>query len=189
MFTPGNLSSKIAVSAVLAVVVTSAVVAESAETVEQKIARSLTAAPSDITDKATIQDTDGTILRKGTNGWVCLPGVPLIPGDKHPMCNDEPWMLWLAAAAAGEAFSTDVIGTSYMLAGDALVNNANPAATDPNDGGIWVQDGPHLMMLFPNTDMLASLPRNPYLGGPYVMWDNTPMVHVMVPIEAKVPPQ
>lgn len=163
--------------------------AEAEETAEDKIARALTAAPSDITDEATIMDTDGTILREGTNGWVCLPGVSLIPGDDHPMCNDAVWMKWMAAAAAGEAFSTDVIGTSYMLAGDAMVNNDNPAATDPNDGGVWVQDGPHLMMLFPNTDMLAGLPRDPFVGGPYVMWDNTPMVHVMVPIEAKDAPQ
>ncbi len=189
MFRQKNFSAKYVVPTLLAFVVTSACAAESEESVEQKIARSITAAPSDITDKATFMDTDGTILREGTNGWVCLPGVPLIPGDKHPMCNDEVWMNWLSAAATGAPFSTDVIGTSYMLAGDALVNNANPAATDPNDGGIWVQDGPHLMMLFPNRDMLSSLPRNPYVGGPYVMWDDTPMVHVMVPIEAKVAPE
>lgn len=185
----GNFCIKWGTTAWLTIAMTAAAMAESGETAEQKIARSITAAPSDITDLATIMDTDGTILREGTNGWVCLPGVPLIPGDKHPMCNDEVWMKWLNAAATGASFSTDVIGTSYMLAGDALVNNANPAATDPNDGGVWVQDGPHLMMLFPNKDMLSSLPRNPYVGGPYVMWDNTPMVHVMVPIEAKVAPE
>jgi hypothetical protein len=50
---------------------------------------------------------------------------------------------------------------------------------------MWVQEGPHVMMLFPSTDMIAGLPRDPHAGGPYVMWDNTPMVHVMVPIEAK----
>ena len=159
------------------------------ETVKEKIARAITAAPADITDNATIMDTDGTILRKGTNGWVCLPGVGLIPGDKHPMCNDDVWMKWMKAAAEGTAFSTSVIGTSYMLAGDAMVNNDNPAATDPNDGGVWVQDGPHLMMLFPNKEMIANLPRNPFVGGPYVMWDNTPLVHVMVPIETKVDPK
>jgi hypothetical protein len=168
---------------------TSAMAVDKEETVKEKIARAITAAPSDITDKATIMDTDGTILRKGTNGWVCLPGVGLIPGDKHPMCNDEVWMKWMKAAAEGKPFSTTVIGTSYMLAGDAMVNNNNPAATDPNDGGVWAQDGPHLMMLFPNKEMIANLPRDPFVGGPYVMWDNTPLVHVMVPVEAKVDPK
>ncbi len=43
-------------------------------------------------------------------------------------------------------------------------------------------------MLFPNKDMISSLPRDPYVGGPYVMWDNTSLIHVIVPAEAKVAP-
>ena len=156
-----------------------------AESGEERIARAMSAAPSDISTNATIMDVDGTILREGSNGWVCLPGVSLIPGDKHPMCNDLVWMKWMAAVASGSGFSTDVVGVSYMLQGDALVNNDNPMATDPSDGGVWVQDGPHLMMLFPNMDMLADMPRDPFAGGPYVMWGKTPLAHVMVPIEAK----
>ena len=94
----------------------------------------------------------------------------------------------MAAVSSGSDFSTDVIGVSYMLAGDAMVNNDDPMATDPNDGGVWVQDGPHIMLLFPDTGVLSDLPRNPYLGGPYVMWGDTPLVHVMLPIEAKTAP-
>lgn len=159
--------------------------AQDQESTADKIARAITAAPADITDKATIMDVDGTILREGSNGWTCLPGIGLIPGDTHPMCNDAAWMSWMAAAAAGEPFSTDILGVSYMLAGDALVNNDDPAATDPNDGGVWVQEGPHLMMLMPSTAMMADLPHDPFAGGPYIMWDKTPLVHVMVPLDAK----
>ncbi len=161
------------------------VTAALAESSEDKIARAMSAAPADISAQATIMDVDGTVLRAGSNGWVCLPGVGLIPGDKHPMCNDAVWMKWMAAVGSGAEFTTDVIGISYMLQGDAMVNNDNPMATDPNDGGVWVQDGPHIMMLFPNMDMLADLPRDPFAGGPYVMWGETPLAHVMVPIEAK----
>ena len=57
------------------------------ETAEAKIARAMSAAPEGISAKATIMDLDGTILREGSNGWTCLPGVGLIPGDKHPMCS------------------------------------------------------------------------------------------------------
>ncbi len=159
-----------------------------AETAEAKIARALSAAPADISANATIMDVDGTVLRQGSNEWVCLPGVGLIPGDTHPMCNDPVWMNWMAAVASGSEFSTDVVGVSYMLQGDAMVNNDNPMATDPNDGGVWVQDGPHLMMLFPNRDMVANLPRDPFAGGAYVMWADTPLWHVMVPVDAKVAP-
>jgi len=157
------------------------------ESKEVKIARAITAGYAGITDQATIMDVDGTILRQGSNKWTCLPGIGLIPGDKHPMCNDEVWMKWMKAAAEGKSFSTDVVGVSYMLAGDALVNNDNPGATDPNDGGVWVQEGPHLMLLFPTVDSIASLPRDPFAGGHYVMWDKTPMVHMMIPLSTKAP--
>ncbi|WP_217909509.1 hypothetical protein [Desulfosediminicola flagellatus] len=167
---------------------TGTVNASEKETVEEKIARAITAAHSDITDNATIMDVDGTVLREGSNGWTCLPGIGLIPGDKHPMCNDEVWMKWMKAAAEGTPFSTDVVGVSYMLAGDALVNNDNPAATDPNDGGVWVQEGPHLMILLPTTDSIATLPRDPFVGGHYVMWDKTPLVHMMIPLASKQKP-
>jgi hypothetical protein len=154
------------------------------ETAAEKIARAVKAAPSDITDNATIVDLDGTVLRQGTNGWTCMPGVSRGPGNNYPMCNDAVWMAWMKAAAAGESFSTDVIGYSYMLAGDAPVSNDDPAETDPSKG-TWVTEGAHLMMLLPNKDMMADLPRDPSLGGPYVMWDKTPLAHVMVPIDAK----
>lgn len=159
--------------------------AQEKESTEVKIARAITAAYADITDNATIMDVDGTILREGSNRWTCMPGIGLIPGDKHPMCNDEVWMKWMKAAADGKPFSTDVVGVSYMLAGDALVNNNNPAATDPNDGGVWVQEGPHLMILFPTNDSIATLPRDPFVGGHYVMWDKTPLVHMMIPLAAQ----
>lgn len=153
-----------------------------AESAIDKIERAMSAAPLSISADATIVDVDGTVLREGTNGWTCMPGVALIPGDTHPMCNDAVWMGVMHAAAAGEPFSTDVVGISYMLQGDALVNNADPTATDPDDGGVWVQEGPHLMLFLPNPDMLAGLSRDPFSGGPYVMWDNTPMAHIMVPV-------
>ena len=159
----------------------STAVAEEEESKDAKIARAMSAAPNSISADATIMDVDGTILREGSNGWTCIPGVGLIPGDKHPMCNDAVWMAWMKAAGEGTDFTTDVIGYSYMLQGDAMVNNDNPAATDPNDGGVWVQEGPHLMLLMPSS-MLENANRDPHAGGPYVMWGDTPLLHVMVPV-------
>ncbi len=151
-----------------------------------KIKRAERAAPKSISHEATIMDADGTILREGTNGWTCFPGVPLISGDKHPMCNDAVWMEWLTALFNGEnPTPPDTIGVSYMLLGDALVDNSDPGASDPHDGGMWHQEGPHIMMLFPNTDDIANFPRHPFGGGPYVMWGDTPLVHVMIPTTNK----
>ncbi|MGB5737896.1 MAG: hypothetical protein WBM54_01000 [Woeseia sp.] len=155
------------------------------ESAATKIARAASAAPASISANATIVDVDGTVLREGSNGWTCLPGVPLIPGDKHPMCNDAAWTQWLAAAAAGKEFSTDTIGYSYMLQGDALVHNHDPSATQPDDSGHWVQEGPHLMLLLPANMSVDGMNDNPNGTGPYVMWGKTPMRHVMVPVGAR----
>jgi len=160
-------------------------IAGSEESADEKIARAMSAGPTDISADATIMDVDGTVLRTGSNGWTCLPGVALIPGDSHPMCNDAAWMAFMQAAADGQPYVPSVIGVSYMLMGDALVNNDDPGATDPNDGGTWVQEGPHLMLLVPSMDLLEGMSRDPYSGGPYVMWEKTPVAHVMVPLNDK----
>jgi len=156
--------------------------ADDTESNETKIARAVSAAPASISANATVVDVDGSVLREGTNEWTCIPGIPLIPGDDHPMCNDATWTRWLAAAAAGESFSTDVVGYSYMLQGDALVHNHNPAATEPDDSGHWVQEGPHLMLLMPSDMSLAGMSNDQNAGGPYLMWGETPLRHVMVPV-------
>ena len=86
-----------------------------------------------------------------------------------------------AVAAKGD-FQTDQLGTSYMLQGDAHVSNTNPFATDPKNGDVWVQEGPHLMVIVPDRKLLAGVSDDPYNGGPYVMWKDTPYVHIMVPL-------
>jgi hypothetical protein len=155
----------------------------SGESDAAKIQRAMKAAPKSISAEATIMDADQTILRQGTNGWTCFPGVPLIPGDKHPMCNDAVWMTWLNALFNGQnPPPRETVGYSYMLRGDALVNNDDPSG---GPSGIFIKEGPHLMMLFPSEEDFAQLPRDPNAGGPYVMWDLTPLVHVMVPLTDK----
>ncbi|MGF1719627.1 hypothetical protein L4D20_06220 [Vibrio kyushuensis] len=149
-----------------------------------KIERAESAAHEDLSSIATVLDTDGSVLREGSPHWHCVPGVPVIPGDKHPMCNDEVWSKLLKAAAEGKPFTTDRIGISYMMQGDAYVSNSNPAATDPNNGDVWVKEGPHLMIVVPH-ELLEGVSDDPFNGGPYVMWKDTPYAHIMVPIGNK----
>ncbi|WP_258006747.1 hypothetical protein [Vibrio diazotrophicus] len=148
------------------------------------VKRAESAAPSDITSTATILAVDGTVLREGTSDWVCYPGIPLMPGDLHPMCVDSVWQDFLKTASEGKPFVTSSMGISYMLQGDANVSNANPMATDPNNGDVWVKEGPHLMIAVPKY-LLKDLSEDPYNGGPYVMWKDTPYAHIMVPIKNK----
>lgn len=152
------------------------------ESAAEKIARAKSAAHLGISENASVMDVDGTMLKKGSNGWVCLPGIG--PGDNHPMCNDQVWAKLMQAAGSGSDFQTDRIGISYMLQGDAHVSNSNPAAKDPNNGDVWVQEGPHLMIVVPK-EMLKGMSDDPYNGGPYVMWKDTPYAHIMVPIRVE----
>jgi hypothetical protein len=65
------------------------------------------------------------------------------------------------------------------------VDNDDPYNTDESKG-TWVQEGPHLMLLVPQA-LFGTLPRNPYEGGPYVMWEGTDYAHIMVPLEKTTP--
>jgi hypothetical protein len=146
---------------------------------EAKISRAMEAAPDSITKNATIIDVDGTVLRQGTNGWQCLPASA---AGSHPMCNDEVWVRLMTAVANKTDFKTEKVGISYMLAGDDNINNADPYDTKPDPGEVWVQEGPHLMIVVPDPKMLEGLPDDPYKGGPYVMWKGTPYAHIMIPV-------
>ena len=150
------------------------------ESNETKIKRAMSAAPNMISADATILDVDGTVLKEGNNGWTCYPGVPVVPGSVDPMCNDAVWEAWLAAVAGGKTFETDIVGFSYMLQGDGLVSNDDPGATDQTKG-TWIKEGPHLMLLLPKS-AIGKVPTTPTAPGPYVMWGETPLFHLMVPI-------
>ena len=78
-----------------------------------QIARALSAAPTSISQNATVMLGDGTILKQGNNGWTCLPDV--MPYDKTPICNDGTWMKLLQALTTQSPFEADRIGISYML--------------------------------------------------------------------------
>lgn len=149
---------------------------------KELIQRAMSAAPPSVGADATIVTVDGTVLREGSNGWTCMPNMG--PGADFPLCNDAVWMRFMEALMAKEEFQTDVMGISYMLQGDAKVNNADPFDTEPNEGEVWVQEGPHLMIIAPDDAMLANLPSDPESGGPYVMWKGTPYAHIMVPVAA-----
>ena len=156
--------------------------ATAGDSAEAKIARAMTAAPAAVSAEATIMDTDGTILREGSNGWTCLPDTN--PGDHAPMCNDEVWMKLMGMMMGGDEYVPDRIGISYMLAGEpdgAGVSNSDPAHPDPQSADDYVETGPHLMILVPKA-MLQGITDDPNVGGPYVMWGETPFAHIMVPV-------
>lgn len=158
---------------------------------EEALRSATSAAPPSVTAGATIvrgmmppsaEAGEGGVLREGSNGWVCMPDNPDVPGDS-PACVDEPWRAFLEAFLAGEEPpELDRIGISYMLRGDFPVSNRDPSATGPTPDNEWLADsGPHVMIVVPDPDMLEGLPTSPG-DGPWVMWAGTPYAHIMVPV-------
>jgi hypothetical protein len=164
-----------------AVMVIASGVAMAGHHAEDLIKQAMSAAPASISAEATIMDSDGTILREGSNGWTCMPHT--MPGDNAPMCNDALWMKMMQAVGSKAPFEADGIGISYMLQGDygAGVSNATPYHPDPKNADDYTETGPHLMIVVPKA-MLKGMTTDPSSGGPYVMWGDTPYAHIMVPV-------
>ena len=95
----------------------------------QKIADALRAGPAFITKDATILDwptaPDGPyrLLRKGTNEWTCLPGVPGYSHDE-PGCFDPTFMQWIKDSLAGRQPHIETVGIAYMYVGAWVPNKS-----------------------------------------------------------------
>ena len=158
---------------------------------QAKIQSAMSAAPASIVESAKIMDWpaeeggDMVLLREGSNGFTCLPDMPATSGN-DPMCLDEPWMQWADAWMNKEDFKTDKMGFGYMLQGGSPGSNVDPYAEGPTDDNEWMkEEKPHLMILVPDESMLKGLPETPERGGPWVMWEDTPYEHLMIPTTTK----
>src|ERR1700682_5706131 len=150
-----------------------------AETPAQKIARALSAGPPSITAHATVADMDDkgkmTVLRKGTNGWTCIPGHPGVVGD-DAMCADAATMQWGADWAAHKAKPTNTKpGIAYMLAGGTDWSATDPFATK----GTPIKEPPHWMVMWP-VPKDSGLPTTPKDTGTWIMYAGTPYAHLMI---------
>jgi hypothetical protein len=142
------------------------------------------AGPSSLSKNATIMDGDGNVLRKGTNGWTCMPDNPNTPGN-DPMCMNEPWLNFKEALKNKKKPTYTQVGIAYMLQGDSPVSNTDPYAKAPKPGDDWVEGvGAHIMVLVPDTTALKNVSTDSKNGGPWVMWSDTPYAHLMIPIDS-----
>ena len=145
---------------------------------EQMIKEALSATIPEMAEGATVVDWENNVLKKGDNGWTCMPSPP---GLKNaPMCLDAPWLEWAHAWMNKTDVTINQVGVAYMLVGDAGASNSDPFATEPTDD--WVVSGPHLMIIVPDNSTLDGMPTDPKNGGPWVMWKGTPYAHIMVPV-------
>jgi len=154
--------------------------AQHSEDAKSKVKNALSAAPAEIAKGATVVDWDQTMLREGSNGWVCLPD-----GGNGPMCLDEQWLIWATAWVGHTKPEVEKLGMAYMLAGGKDASNTDPFATEPAPGEDWIITGPHVMIVVPDPSSLDDLPNDPNSGGPYVMFQGTPYAHIMMPVGGK----
>ncbi len=170
-----NLSTAIVLAAAM---FTLAIGVCNAETnLDNEISMARSAAPAAISAAATIV-INGQVVVEGSNRWTCM----LLHGA--PMCNDAMWTKAMGAIATKSDFQPDRIGISYMLLGDPVgggVSNSDPFHSDPRSADDYVETGAHLMIIVPKK-LMQGITDDPSGGGPYVMWDDTPYVHIMVPV-------
>ena len=129
-----------------------AVSADDGESAQTKIARAMSAGPSDVAKSARIVDTDAhgrmVVLREGNNGFTCMPGNPKVIGDP-PMCAD---------AASMQRSDSDPYDTTSL------------PITVP----------PHWMIMWPFDPKATGLPVTHRDTGAYIMWAGSPYAHVHI---------
>lgn len=151
------------------------------QTTEDLVASALSAGPPSVTEDATIVDHTGKVVRKGSNGFTCMPESAAM----GPMCNDQVWMAMLGAFMSDAPYKGGKFGISYMLSGEGDapgVSNIDPRATEPTATNQWVKEGPHLMVILPDRAMYEGISTDP-AAPVYVMWKDTPYAHLMVRVE------
>jgi hypothetical protein len=150
------------------------------EIVKAKIRRALLSGPDSITREATVAEMDAqgklTVLRPGTNQWVCVPGNENIIGQAD-MCVDPMGMRWLLDIMAKKPKPSNTEpGLIYMLNGAT-----QHSYTDPFDRtSPAIPIGPHWMIIWPFDARLAGLPTVMRDAGTLVMFAGTPYAHLHV---------
>lgn len=154
----------------------------------QMIKSAMSAAPAHVARGATIvaMGADGQMrtLRKGSNGFTCMPDAPATPGP-DPMCMDKNAMEWVQAYMTRTHPQAGKVGFIYMLAGGTDASNTDPYATKPTGSNHWIKTGPHVMIVGADQAFYDNYPSSPdpNTSVPYVMWANTPYQHLMAPIK------
>jgi hypothetical protein len=145
-----------------------------------KIRRALLSGPDSITREATVAEMDAggtmTVLRPGTNTWVCVPGNENIIGQAD-MCADPMGMRWMLDIMAHKPKPSNTEpGLIYMLNGAT-----QHSYTDPFDRtSPAIPIGPHWMIIWPFDAAVAGLPTVMRDAGTLVMFAGTPYAHLHI---------
>ena len=134
----------------------------------ENIASAMQAGPKFVTQNATVLDWPSSpggeyrVLRAGTNGWTCLPGIPQGNHDE-PGCFDQVFLELMKDSFAGRTPNVQSVGISYMYGGFWVPNKSHAMGS-----GNEFHVGPHIMIIGPDQNMLETLNRDGSNGEPYV---------------------
>jgi hypothetical protein len=147
---------------------------------DEKIRRAVLAGPSCVTSDATVADMaqngDMTVLRPGTNDWVCVPGDQNVIGAVD-MCLDPMGMVWMKDLMARKPKPGNTFpGLIYMLNGATQHSYTDPF--DTTSPAIPI--GPHWMILWPFDAMDAGIGNVMRDAGAMVMFAGTPYAHLHI---------
>jgi hypothetical protein len=147
---------------------------------DPRVTRARLSGPEHVTKDATIaelkRDGSMTVLVKGTNEWVCVPGDENNIGDP-PMCMNPMGMRWMMDAMQGKPKPTNAApGMIYMLCGATQRSNTDPS--DRTSAAIPI--GPHWMITWPFDAAENGLPTTVRDKGAWVMFAGTPYAYLHI---------
>ena len=142
-----------------------------APSISLTIANAESAAPPEVAKNATIlawpatMRDDFVVLRKGSNGWTCLPDRKQTVAN-DPMCMDDIWMEWMNAAMSHRPAKIERVGLAYMLQGGWAPDQRNPMQTQAGKDAYFV--GPHIMVMLPDPRQLQGVSKDVHIGEPFL---------------------
>jgi hypothetical protein len=154
------------------------------------IALALSAAPASVGARAAVirMDDSGrmTELRRGDNGWTCMPRDPGSPVD-YPVCVDQNGLAWYRAVMSGRDPDRGKVGYSYMLQGGSSWSNVDPTATKlPPGEKTHITIPPHIMIMNARLAEESGFPSgqaHPDTHRPFVAYGGTPSAILIIPVK------
>jgi hypothetical protein len=134
----------------------------------EKIRSALGAGPKFVTQNATVLDWPDSpggefrVLRAGSSGWTCLPGLPKAAHDE-PGCYDQVFLQFSKDSVAGRTPNVQNAGISYMYGGKWVPNTSHAMG-----GGKEFHVGPHIMIIGLDQQVLHAMNQDGSTGEPYV---------------------
>jgi len=150
---------------------------------KDQTALALSAAPARLAKDAgvMIYGADGklTEVKKGTNGFTCIPTVMNLPVP-DPICMDAASNQWMTDVMNNAPKPSNTVpGIAYMSRGGSHFEKSGKVVM-AGEGAKVVKEPPHWMVMWPFDPNASQLPTVPNPSGVYIMFEGSPYAHLMI---------